>query len=101
MISPKHFTQHIDYHMRTFTLPTVNLNGSSAHELLEQQLHVLRAVDALWEVMRVAAPHGRDYQYAPERWNDARNDFNDTVEALELIKVRARYIAAHLAESVK
>ena len=87
--------------MRTFTLPTVNLNGSSANELLDQQLRVLRAVDALWEVMRVAAPHGRDYQYAPERWNDARNDFNDTAEALELIKVRARHIATHLAESVK
>jgi hypothetical protein len=87
--------------MRIFTLPTVNMNGSSAHELLDQQLQVLRAIDALWEVMRVSAPHGRDYQLAPERWNDARNDFNDTVEALELIKVRARHIATHLAESVK
>ena len=84
--------------MRTFTLPTVNMNGSSAHELLDQQLRVLRAVDALWEVMRVAAPHGRDYQYAPERWNDARNDFNDTAEALELIKVRAQALAVHLSD---
>lgn len=87
--------------MRTFTLPTVSLNGSTAQELLQQQLDVLKAVDALRDAMRQAAPHGRDYQYAPERWNDARNDFNDTAEALDLIKVRARYIATHLAESVK
>jgi hypothetical protein len=84
--------------MRTFTLPTVNLNGSSAHELLEQQLHVLRAIDALWEVMRVAAPHGRDYQLAPERYDSARNDFNDTVDALDLIRSRANALALHLSD---
>ena len=84
--------------MRTFTLPTVNMNGSSAHELLDQQLRVLRAVDALWEVMRVAAPHGRDYQLAPERYDPARSDFNDTVDALELIKSRANALALHLAD---
>ena len=87
--------------MRTFTLPTVSLNGSSAHELLDQQLRVLRAIDALWEAMRVAAPHGRDYQLAPERYSSARSDFNETVDALELIKERAQALAVHLSESVK
>ena len=84
--------------MRTFTLPTVNMNGSSANELLDQQLRVLRAVDALWEAMRVAAPHGRDYQLAPERYDSARSDFNDTADALELIKSRANALALHLAD---
>jgi hypothetical protein len=84
--------------MRTFTLPTVNLNGSSAHELLDQQLRVLRAVDALWEVMRVAAPHGRDYQLAPERYNLARGEFIETANAMELIKSRAQALAAHLSD---
>lgn len=84
--------------MRTFTLPTVNMNGSSANELLQQQLHVLRAVDALWEVMRVAAPHGRDYQLAPERYDSARSDFNDTADALDLIKSRANTLALHLSD---
>ena len=62
--------------MRTFTLPTVSLNGSSAHELLDQQLRVLRAISA-------------------------RSDFNETVDALELIKERAQALAVHLSESVK
>ena len=84
--------------MRTFTLPTVNMNGSSANELLDQQLRVLRAIDALWEAMRVAAPHGRDYQLAPERYDSARSDFNDTVDALELIKSRANALALHLSD---
>jgi hypothetical protein len=84
--------------MRTFTLPTVNMNGSSAHELLDQQLRVLRAIDTLWEAMRVAAPHGRDYQLAPERYDSARSDFNDTVDALELIKERAQALAVHLSD---
>jgi hypothetical protein len=84
--------------MRTFTLPTVNMNGSSAHELLDQQLRVLRAIDALWEAMRVAAPHGRDYLLAPERYDSALSDFSDTVDALELIKERAQAFAVHLSD---
>lgn len=84
--------------MRTFTLPTVNMNGSSAHELLDQQLRVLRAAEALWEAMRVAAPHGRDYQLAPERYDLARSDFNDTFNALELIMSRANALALHLSD---
>jgi hypothetical protein len=84
--------------MRDWTLPTVNLNGSSASELLYQQLQVLRAIDALWEVMRVAAPHGRDYQLAPERYDSARSDFNDTVDALDIIKSRANVLALHLSD---
>ena len=84
--------------MRNWTLPTVNLNGSSTTELLDQQLRVLRAINVLWEAMRVAAPHGRDYQLAPQRYDSARSDFNDTVDALDIIKSRATTIALHLSD---
>lgn len=42
--------------------PEVNLNGTSIDELLDQQMQVIKDLDALMEAMAQASPHGRDYQ---------------------------------------
>lgn len=48
------------------TFPTINLNGTDAKDLLQQNVDVLTALEALREAMAKAAPHGRDYQTMPD-----------------------------------
>jgi hypothetical protein len=45
--------------------PQINLNGTSAEELIEQQLAVHKAAGDLLSALRQALPHGRDYQTLP------------------------------------
>lgn len=47
-------------------MPVLNLNGTSKHALLELQLEALSALHKARSAMAMAAPHGRDYQTAPE-----------------------------------
>ena len=42
-------------------LPTVHLNGTNAKDLLADNLAAWRAVRAAIDVLRAAAPNGRDY----------------------------------------
>ena len=42
--------------------PQLNINGTSAEELMEQQIAVLDGVRELLSAMRKARPHGRDFR---------------------------------------
>ena len=84
--------------MPTYTMPTVSLNGSPASDLLQQQLKVLRAIDALENALSEAVPNGRDYQYAPETYATARDEHAAAWASLRQIKDRAHALAYHLAE---
>ena len=54
--------------------PKVNINGSSARELVNQRLEVLRLLDSTAVALAKIAPHGRDYQT-----NDPQDYSNDRV----------------------
>lgn len=43
--------------------PQVNINGTSAEDLVDQQRSVLSLIDLLMEAMAKASPHGRDWQF--------------------------------------
>jgi hypothetical protein len=62
--------------------PIVNMNGTSRQELLDQQLDVLVAIEALIATMRKAAPNARDFQPKPQDYIPAREAWNERVEAL-------------------
>jgi len=49
--------------MKSLSIPCVNMNGTSAQELVEQNMKVVRRLRAAVEDMREACPHGRDYQH--------------------------------------
>jgi len=46
--------------------PVVNLNGTAGADLLQQLQKAVAATTELKQALRMAAPHGRDYQTAPE-----------------------------------
>jgi hypothetical protein len=56
--------------MEPLSIPTVNLNGTSALELVEQNMAVVRALRKAIETGRAACPHGRDYQHLIKDRND-------------------------------
>lgn len=43
-------------------VPGVNINGTSANELVQQLIDVVKAIDILDEAFARANPHGRDFQ---------------------------------------
>jgi hypothetical protein len=47
--------------MSDSVFPSVNLNGTSRSDLIDQNLAALQALRATVEVIRNGAPHGRDY----------------------------------------
>jgi len=46
------------------TAPIINLNGTSADELMNQNIEAAEALRAAILALQKAAPHGRDYQTA-------------------------------------
>ena len=58
--------------MTPLVLPQINSNGTARKVLIEQQLDVIRAYDALIKAMSEAMPHGRVYQLRPAELKPAR-----------------------------
>lgn len=57
--------------------PYVNLNGASRESLIEAHMAVIKAARDLRQALANAAPHGRDYQTAPDGYiyPDDRNQW--------------------------
>lgn len=76
--------------------PTVNLNGTSSRELIEQIRTAHLALLEAFRALQKASPHGRDYQTVPtERYTLARHQHNirlvrldNTIKELEEIGVQ-------------
>lgn len=76
--------------------PLVNLNGTSAASLIEQQCNVIAACDHLLRVLHEAMPHGRDYHLhaGPENWTElARQAHQERIKAVQRIMRSAEEIA--------
>jgi len=54
-------------------LPQVSINGSHPDDLLAQQSAIITALAQLQRRMAAARPHGRDYQYRPNEYVQARD----------------------------
>lgn len=67
--------------------PTINLNGTDAKQLLDQQVEVWRAIDTLQKAMADAAPHGRDYQTRPGEYPSARDAWLQRMQIVAMLKL--------------
>lgn len=85
--------------MKPLIPPLINMNGSSRRALIEQQIDVMRAFDALREVMAEAAPHGRDYQLRPDEYPAAREAWMERMQALAAMKQEIEAHAMAIQES--
>ena len=54
-------------------LPQVSINGSHPDDLMAQQSAIITAIAQLQRRMAAARPHGRDYQYRPNEYVQARD----------------------------
>ncbi len=70
--------------------PVVNLNGSSARDLVDQQRAIADAAYDLITVMCAATPHGRDYQVSANgEYEAARAEHAETIKSAQAIRTRA------------
>lgn len=81
--------------------PLVNLNGTDAASLIEQQCNVIAACDHLLRVLHEAMPHGRDYhlKLGPENWTElARQEHQARIKGVQGIMRDAEAIALSVQE---
>jgi hypothetical protein len=84
--------------MSKYTLPQVNLNGTSKAELIAQQDAIVKAAKALADALIKARPHGRDYVFRPHELQAAQDESADDYRALDAISDRAYTILYALWE---
>ena len=84
--------------------PLVNLNGTSAQELIDQQSAIAEAADHLIKALSAAMPHGRDYHLkpGPENWTElARREHAERIACARIILSDAHAIALSVMEQAK
>lgn len=86
----------------TIILPTINLNGTSARELLQLQINACNAISQAIEALQAAAPHGRDYQSSPNPYafSRAQEEHRNRLTKLEQVQRELQAIGEHISDSV-
>jgi hypothetical protein len=77
-------------------MPLLNLNGSSAKDLIEQLSDACSAVGAAQDALAKASPHGRDYQLNPGDYKLAREQHEARQTALRAIADELEAIATNV-----
>lgn len=79
--------------------PTINLNGTSKRELLDQHVTAVVAMQAAIIAVQAAAPNGRDYQTMPKGTIDlAVAGHVERLKRLESVLHELEEIAEHIAD---
>lgn len=78
--------------------PMINLNGSSAQDLLDQLTDAVLAVSAAYDAVANTAPHGRDYQLNQDDYQIARVQHEARLVALQAINEELEAIAENVSE---
>jgi len=78
------------------TLPNINLNGTAATELLEQQIQVLHNLRATLTSLAKSTPHGRDYP----TFGAAREEHFARLAKIREIMLEVEAIAEHCSDTV-
>ena len=66
--------------------PILNLNGSSADDLIAPRLNAINLIADAMEALKQVAPHGRDYPTNPQKCVEDRETHYNRLEDLENIK---------------
>jgi hypothetical protein len=65
--------------------PTLNINGSSAAELIDPRLNAMALIDEAIEALKQVTPNGRDYLCQRDRLTADRNTHFDRLAALHTL----------------
>lgn len=72
--------------------PTIHMNGTSASDLIDQQLAVVKAARELRRALARAAPNGRDfYPQGDDALREARKAYD--VEAAQVVSIISNHEA--------
>ena len=91
------------------TLPSININGTTASDLLEQQTEVLHSIRAVLVKLSLAAPHGRDYIDVYNAttsgryyggFDAAREEHFARINKIRDVMVEVEMIAEHCSDAV-
>jgi|APGre2960657423_1045063.scaffolds.fasta_scaffold05212_9 hypothetical protein len=81
-------------------LPIINLNGTPASILLEQQIQVIHDLRVACASLAESAPHGRDYPVEDSYWRAAREEhFARMIKVREIVR-EVEAIAEHCSDAV-
>ena len=86
------------FDMTITVLPSVNLNGTSRNELIDQNFQALRSLRTAAEMIRLAAPHGRDYP-DPEAYKAASAAFDANIASIRCMIAGYERTLEHLVDS--
>ncbi len=83
------------------TAPIVNLNGTSATMLLEQNLTALRGLQSALSLLCEAAPNGRDFQTAPMgTFARAQSEHITRIARIESVMSEIETIAMNISDQL-
>ena len=82
--------------IKKLAMPLLNLNGSSADDLLSQLSEACLAVGTAQGALANATPHGRDYQHNPGDYQLAREQHEARMLALQAISDELEAIATNI-----
>lgn len=83
--------------------PIINLNGASRENLIKDHAAVVEAAEALARKLRLAMPHGRDYQTLPDNnrtYDGDRADWERMARNVDEVLQTYRGITERLATEV-
>ena len=72
--------------MQPLLTPTVNLNGTSSKDLVQQRLVASVALDGAIDALKGMTPHGRDYPSGPDALNTDRDIHWSRIGALAALR---------------
>ena len=83
------------------TTPTITINGTRPHQLLEQQELAINGLRMAISTLALSAPNARDYQTAPpDAFSKAMNEHRWRLAQLEAVmgelEQLAEYLSAHI-----
>jgi len=76
--------------------PTLNINGSSAFDLINPRRDAMDLINELIEALKQVTPNGRDYICDRERFIADRNTHFDRLAALRVLREELLEEALHI-----
>jgi len=78
--------------------PTLNINGSSAFDLINPRRDAMDLINELIEALKQVTPNGRDYICDRERFIADRNTHFDRLAALRVLREELLEEALHIQQ---
>lgn len=78
--------------------PTLNINGSSAAELIDPRRNAMALIDEVIDALKQVTPNGRDYLCQRDRLTADRNTHFDRLAALRVLREELLEEALHIQQ---